>query len=32
MYGGDFGHVDLSQVVDVNGQAMITMIIDLDKS
>jgi len=32
MYGGDFGRVDLSQVVNVNGQATIMMIVNLDKS
>ena len=32
MYGGDFGHVDLSQVVEVNGQVTIATIADLDKS
>ena len=31
MYGGDFGHVDLSRVVNVNGQVMIMIIANLEK-
>ena len=32
MYRGGFGHDDLGQVVEVSGQAMITMIANLDGS
>ena len=31
MYGGDFGRVDLSQVVNVNGRATIATIASLDE-
>ena len=29
MYGGDFGHSDLSQVVECRGRAMIVKTVDL---
>jgi len=32
MYGGDFSHINLSRVVEVNGQVTIAMITDLDES